>query len=372
MKCLRACVIGFLGFGLGLGTGVIWMKGNQTAVVKELADLKTRRPMKTADRSTPAVTASGIAVRKREEARVKQQQEDAKARSELAVQVKPLVEGALQLDDENLRDRSINDIRKALESGDPTQIGVGLAAFNGLYELDFDKASFRNLILPHLQSSDASLRESAWQALMMSGLQEGDAALMRQVAKTTGMGPRTSYFLYQMEKGDLTGESGEIVRGLIDWNDAGKSRFVVNGLWGAKFSPQLEADLIQLSRQPEFLHDTVYFALSTQQNKSAATVARLIEVLDDPDSTNNGGRAAWGLQQGVSSELAPTVADAAAKIVSSRASGYLAGQAWTLLSRYAGPAQLEAMRTLAAKPNLSEQRRKEVDAIVARLEGVKN
>ncbi|MES2657355.1 MAG: hypothetical protein V4689_01995 [Verrucomicrobiota bacterium] len=372
MKTSRALAIAFLGFGLGLGTGVIWMKDRQAVVVQELADLKTRRPMKAADRSTPAVTASVNAARKQQEAKQRKEQADAQARKEQADRVRALMDAALQLDDDRLRTRAIADIRKALESGDPAQVMLGLSAFNGLYELDFDKASFRNLILPHLEKADKFLRASAWSALMMSGLQEGDAARMRQVAKTMGLGPRTSYFLFRMEKGDLTGESGEIVRGLLDPQDPAGAREAMQGTWGSKYSPQLEADLIHLSRQPAFLHDTVYYALSTQQNKSAATVARLIEVLGDADSYNNGGRAAWGLGQGVSPELAPVVADAASKIVSNRTSGYLVDQAWGLLERYAGPGQLGAMQELAAKPNLSEDRRKRVDALIARLGAAEN
>lgn len=343
------------------------MKDQHRLVVKEPAELKSLRPTKSADRSNSAVVASSNARQAQEDARQMKSLEEATSRN-TANRVKPLVDAALQLDDDKMRARAISEIRQALESGDPAEIATGLAAFNALYELDFDKASFRNLILPHLDSASEALRTSAWSALMMSGLQEEDAEHMRQVAKRVGLGPGTSHFLFVMEKGDLTGESGEIVRGLLDWKDAAKSRGVMGGTWGSKYSPQLEADLIELSRQPGFLNDTVYFALSTQQNKSAATVARLIEVLGDADSYNNGGRAAWGLQQGVPPELAPTVADAASKIVSSRTSGYLVDQAWSLLERYAGPEQLPVLQALAAKPNLSEDRRKRVGAIIAGLE----
>lgn len=372
MKTPGIISIGLAGFCLGLGTGVLWMKDREAGVIKELADLKSSRPMKSADRSTPAVSAAVEAARMRENARQDKAREAAKRQQQLAGRAKPLVDAALQFRDDKVREKAIADIRGALESTDPDDVAAGLLAFNGLYELDFDKASFRSLIVPHLEDGDESVRASAWSALMMSGLQEGDAAHMRQVAKTVGMGTNTSYFLFRMEKGDLTGESGEIVRGLLDGNDAGKSREVMRGTWGSNYSPRLETDLINLSRDPALMHDTVYFALSTQRNKSAATVARLIEVLGDPDSVNNGGRAAWGLGQGVSPELAPTVADAAAKVVSTRSSGYMADQAWTLLERYAGPAQFPAMRELAANPNLSEDRRKRINSILGRLSAKEN
>ena len=133
-----------------------------------------------------------------------------------------------------------------------------------------------------------------------------------------------------MEKGDLTGESGEVVSGLLDPKDAAQTRSAMQGTWGSRYSPALEADLIALSRQSETMHDSIYCAPSKQQNKSGATVGRRIKAMTDTDP-NNSGRAAWGLNQGVSSEQAPTVAEAALKLVSfeqlRRTAGLEAGEA---------------------------------------------
>lgn len=367
MKLHWIIAIGVAGFGLGLGTGVALKEEKHGAVTRELAALKAARATRAAERPAPEMDAERKAARRRQEEQREQHRQQEQVRMEKAQRVRALTEAALQLDDEKLRAEAIEKIRKALGSGDPGEVAFGLTAFNRLYELDFDKGSFRGLVLPHLENGDESLRSSAWSALMMIGLQPGDAERMRQVAKTMGMGENTSFLLFRMEKGDLTGESGEIVRGLLDPKDAGKSREVMRGTWGSKYSPKLEADLIALSREPAFLHDTVYYALSTQQNKSAATVARLIEVLGDSDSYNNGGRAAWGLRQGVSPELAPMVADAAVKIVTTRSSGYLAGEAWSLLELYAGPSHLASMQSLAAKPGLPEDRRAKVNALIEKI-----
>ena len=294
--------------------------------------------------------------------------EGAEAGGAFNLRVQELTKGAMQLDDEALRERTIQRIRELMGSGDPQERLLALNAFLSLYELDFDKAAFRELILPDLRNGDEALRAKAWLALMMSGLKEEDASLMRQVAKDQGMGDSTTYLLYRMEKGDLTGESGEIVRSLLDPKDQRQSREAMRGTWGAKYSPQLEKDIIALSRQQGFEHDTIYYALSTQQNKSEATVNRLLEVISQGNS-DTAGRAAWGLQQGVSPEVAPAVADAAAKIVTTRTSGYVSDRAWTLLDRYAGPDQLPALQQIAAKPNLPQERRNQVNQLIARLGG---
>ncbi len=369
MKTQRYMAIGVLGFGLGLGTGVIWMKARSPrngSVIPAAAGHPTKSTARLIASETDVASRSRRAA---EDAKVEANRTKAERSKQVADRMKPLVEGAMQMDNEALARESLEKIREAMASGDPLTALVGMSAFNALYELDFDKASFRGKILPHLESGDDDLRGAAWTALMMSGLQPEDADHMRRIARSMGMGPRTSFLLYQMEKGDLTGESGEIVKGLVDWNDPAATREVFRGTWGALYSPALESEIISMSRDPAFLNDAVYFALSTERSKSKATVERLIEVLDHPDSQNVAGRAAWGLGYGVPQEQVPAVAKAAARIVSSRTSGYLTQQAWSLLERYAGPDQLEAMEQLAAKPALGEELRAKVEAIIRRLGG---
>ena len=362
MKVLPAVGIIIAIFCAGLATGVIWMKDHQPTHTTPISEHSSSRTTK------PAGPSSGAPGRDRSPRHKQPPIADAgSSRSESIEHARPWIEAALQLHDAKLRQEAIEKIRTALGSGDPEEVKAAFAAFNSLHELDFDKASFRESILPYLESDDEELRIDAWSALMMSGLQEGDADRMRRIAKTSGLGDRTSYFLARMENGDLTGESGEIVRGLLDRENLSKSREVMRGLWSSTYSPELEADLVALSRQPGFLHDTVYFALSTQPNKGDATVARLIEAMADVDSHNVGGRAAWGLQQGVPEHLAPVVAKAAAEVVGSRTPGYLFEQALTLLDRYGGPEQLESMQALAAKPNLSPAVQERVNRLVTRL-----
>jgi len=369
MKTPGLAVFGIACFSFGIGTGALWMKASYPSEERELAELKEKPSWKSAERSSPAPSSSD---RKRPpdngEADRQKAIEQAKIAEARSLRVQELTKGAMQLDDEALREESIRRIREAMVSSDPETRLIALTAFVSLYELDFDKAAFRELILPDLRNGEEALRTKAWFALMMSGLKEEDASLMRQVAKNQGMGDSTTYLLYRMEKGDLTGESGEIVRSLLDPKDQRQSREAMRGTWGSKYSPQLESDLIALSRQQGFEHDTIYYALSTQQNKSEATVKRLIEAISQ-DGSSTAGRAAWGLQQGVSKELAPTVADAAAKIVSTRTSGYITEEAWTLLNRYAGPEQLPMLQQIAAKPNLPPQRRDQVDKLIARFNG---
>ncbi|WP_367870192.1 hypothetical protein [Luteolibacter sp. Populi] len=368
MKGKLIAIFGLVCFAAGLGTGLNWH--GQAEDAEAGADLPAKAPPGPGKSSpdgreiTPAQRELAMKqARKAEEAREKQrllndQRQDGYQR------IKPLIDDALQLDDELRRVTAIEGMRKAIGSKDPKEVLAGLQGLQAIYEIRFDKGSFREVLLPHLDSDDDAIRGAAWYGLFQAGFQDGDLALMRKVAREKGMGESTSHLLFMAEKGDMTGDSGEIVRALIDKKEPDQSREAMRGIWGAKLSPALEADIIALSREPECLHDAIYFALSTQANKSEASVDRLIEVLADKDAANNGGRAAWGLQQGVSKELAPKVADAAIKIVRTRASGYMLNQCWDLVKRYAGPANIEGLEELGNLEGLPDEKRGEVEAMI--------
>ena len=110
------------------------------------------------------------------------------------------------------------------------------------------------------------------------------------------------------------------------------SRSVAHAMWGVKFSPEIEARVLEFCREIPAAGNSIvgynffYGALSTQANKSDASCRRLIELLAHQDTTNIAGRSAWGLQQGVAREQFPLVADAMVKVIEARSDGYLREQ----------------------------------------------
>ncbi|WP_193210767.1 hypothetical protein [Luteolibacter marinus] len=355
----RRLVIGIACFAAGLAAGVTGTRmltpSQEPAAAEPLATKAAARPPHPTPANPSPADRSPRPAKPRQAVTVAQETRD---------EMQELVEGAMQLDDDRLREKSIENIHDAMASKDPARVAAALSAFNSLAELDFERSSFRPLITPHLEAEDPEVCRAAWWALFQTGAQPGDIEQLREVARDGGVGDAASILLFRFGKGDFTGESGDVILDLLAGAGEKDVKALLPGLWGARLSSGLEAEIIAMSREPGLLHDAVYFSLSTQQNKRAATVERLIEVLADRDSHNNGGRAAWGLLQGVPDELTPIVADAALKIVTTRSSGYLQQQAWALLNRYAGPAQREALEEFAAKPNLSEARRASLEAIL--------
>ncbi|MBB5353319.1 hypothetical protein HNR46_003575 [Haloferula luteola] len=242
-----------------------------------------------------------------------------------------------------------------MNSSDEDEVVAALTTLSSLGELDFDKASYREAILPHLESDRAEIRLAASFALATSGLQEGDAEKLRQMARE-GMGPEASRLLMQIDKMDLTGESGAIVASMVQQGGEFAKK-AVQGLWGGKYSPELEASLVEMSRDADIGYEVMYFALSTQRNKGQETVSRLIEILGDSDTQNRAGRAAWGLSYGVEKEQWSEVADAALILVDTRVSGYAWQQAWELVRQYAGEEQVDDLKVLAEKPNVPSKMR---------------
>jgi biopolymer transport protein ExbD len=149
-------------------------------------------------------------------------------------------------------------------------------------------------------------------------------------------------------------------------------RDVAHALWGAKFSPEIEARVLEFCREMRGTsgagYDFFYGALSTQANKSEASCKRLIELLADQDTTNIAGRSAWGLQQGVDRAQFALVADAMVKVIEARSDGYLRKNALSCLRAYGNASQAPALQAVLAKPGVTGDLRKTLEETLAALE----
>lgn len=266
---------------------------------------------------------------------------------------KPWIEAGLQLGDEVQRQDAIASIRKALQSDDLIENYAALMAFLGLSELEFDKKSFREQILPHLEAGDPEMRRQSWYALWNADPRPEDIERIWEMAEEPGMERSVSHLLMLWEERDLTGKSGAVVERLLHHDDAAVRKEVMRGLWGGRYSEELSARVVELAdpKNEASSGDALYFALSTQANKTAEGVKRLIEYLSHPDTTNVAGRALWGLNSGVPEESYPCVAEAAIELVESRG-GRIREGAIGLLMRYARPEQRPELEALLAMPGL--------------------
>ncbi len=329
-------------------------------------------------REFPGELVNGWAVRQPEETPFVES--DAAAATEAALAKSPSrfearhlalewTQDVMQIDDATRKDRGLSRIREALASSDEAERYAGLLAFTNSVAAIHDKASFRDGVLPLTESSHGPVQASAFYALWNAGQQEGDLARLIAVAReqSAGFGASASHLLAMYGDNRIEGEAAAVLLEWFQTKDADLLRELLRGLWGVQVAPEIEARVLELagSGQRGLRKDAIYFALSTSPNKSDAVLDVLFEAAQEPSS--NAGRALWGLGFGVPEPAHAKVADFAQRLFEARSDAEVRDDALKLLESYAGEAQLDALRTLAANELLSEGERARLSALVARI-----
>lgn len=221
-----------------------------------------------------------------------------------AVPAKELAKAILQRDDPLLREKGLERLAAMLaESASEAEQRQGLATLRSALTAKFDRAPLRDLVLLLLASADAQVRALALQCL--SGL-EGtveDLPLVVPLAQDASaqVRERVGGTLIQLGKGEHPEIVIPALMQLLQDEDSKVVEQTIRSMWGQYAAPEFDALLIELSYEPKYHHNAIYFCLSTMRTKSPAVCRRLVEVLAEPD-WNDSGRAAWGLTYGVTEE----------------------------------------------------------------------
>lgn len=247
---------------------------------------------------------------------------------------------ALGPDSDAPRAAALEAVREALQGDEEVEQLAGLLTLQRIGDVPYDKAPFRPLVLPFAQEADGELVVAALYALAAVERRPEDLALVHAAWERApeGLGDQTLALLKTFGDGRLEGRSEEIALALLEHVDGRAVNQQLNGLWGARPGPALEARVLELARSPdwEVRHGAIYFGLATFEDKSEAVVDALVEVLADPDP-NNWQRALWGLGHGVPAELQPRVVDALVDLHDARTDPQLRETCARLVARYGGP-----------------------------------
>jgi hypothetical protein len=235
-------------------------------------------------------------------------------------------------------------------------------------QVKYDKTGFRALILPLTRSLTGGAQVQAFYALYNTERKDSDLDLLLKATKDPSkeMKESLSHLIHLFSKGNVTGEAATPVLRLLLEDDRRTVREALRGLWGAKVSPAIEAQVIELAKNPRTRHDAIYFGLSTFQDKSKAVIEVLVDALGDPDG-NNSGRALWGLGHGVPLENYRQVADAFRGLLESRTDRSTRSEALRGLSRYGDASDLEALDAIAANEMASDHEKKAAKDAAARI-----
>jgi len=285
---------------------------------------------------------------------------------------KTWVADVFQLDDPKRREAAIARIRIEVSSSIPADALTGLTALAQLGPVAFNKAPFRHVVSKQLDSPDAAVRRAAVSALMVTGADQDTVQKILTMTDDPAEDVRAvlTGVIVQVTQGDLTGEapSGAILKLMRKLPP--DARDVAHRLWGAKLSPAIEQRVLEYTRDvsgPGPGYEFFYGALSTQANKSEATVRRLIEILADPDVGNRAGRAAWGLGQGVSPKEYPLVSAAMLRVLEARSDPYLREFALKNLAMYASADDAPGIQALLAKPGVEGEFRQGLEGVLKKI-----
>ena len=296
-------------------------------------------------------------------------------------QAQPWIAQASRTDSTEARDAGLRAISDAISSTDPQLVLAGLSAVPRVGHVHFDKAKFREEARKHLASDKPLTRSLAVTAIATSSPEPADEERILAMipdAKDDELGALASA-LDVFSKRDFTGRYAAPMLHLLERGlalamarDGASSkcfdeRDVLGPLWGAKISPEIEARIIEWSRlgqtaekpltagNSSIAYNVFYYALSTQANKSTASVKRILELAQSPDTGNIGGRCLWGLRGSVpAKEDQATVAAGIIALLENRTDSYLWERGLAVLQSYATKAHIPALEKLAAREALPE------------------
>jgi len=264
---------------------------------------------------------------------------------------------AMQIRDAGLRERTIAELRAALEGEDAVARHGALLAITRIGQVAYDKASLRPRILSILKDSQGALRVSAAYALFNTAWEESDLEFVLPIADDPAPEARNSasHLLHLFTKGRIEGPAAAAVERLLGSKNRSIVRETLRGLWGASVSAGVEERLLDLAKDPATRHDAIYFGLSTLEGKSARVVVALVAALGDADWLNVGQRALWGLGHGVPPENQGLVADGLVLLIQARDQPRTVNDAIRTLSRTGVERHAAFLEQLAANPQTTPQ-----------------
>lgn len=288
----------------------------------------------------------------------------------------------------------LREIHTSLRSDNENSFRAALATLPQLTFVNFDRSPFREDIRPHLDSKSSDVRIAALKALRYCHIEPSDRARLDQFAKqcTNKEIGELIYAYKTLFNSDFTGEGSDPVLSLLERGFAAAQRgerddlyridikYILSVVGGSKISPEIESRLIQWSRLGNDEHGNMvlgvqsnafnafWFALSVSQNKSRASVQRLLELANHPSSSI----ARQSLSGMIDTVPDPNdrayLAERVIGILDLRSDETLWQHGLKLLRSGATQGHLPALKELAARDTLSKERRDALQQIIQSLQ----
>ncbi|SKA86860.1 Serine/threonine protein kinase [Prosthecobacter debontii] len=295
---------------------------------------------------------------------------------------------ACRTDSPSARGKALLAIQEALASSQMDLVRAGLLSIPKISQTSADKKTFRELARAHLNFADVDISNLAISAVVSMEPESTDVdriLAMVDNAKESQLIPM-AHALGTLSHRDFTGRYADPMLSLLERgmviakaktrgdSYAFDERMLLGPLWGARISPEIEAKILEWSHLDELDDGTMttagvgynvfYHALSTQANKSEATVRRLLQLAQNPDITNIAGRSLWGLRGTIQPAQHSLVAEAVIRLLENRSTAYLWEQGLELLSTCARAQHTDALQALIDREALPEDYRTRLKSIL--------
>lgn len=284
----------------------------------------------------------------------------------------------------------ISQIVNGIRDKNVVRIDAGLMAARDISEVNADKTELRDAIRNRLKHDDSRIRGNAIMALLETDFEPSDVSrILGMVAEATDDDLyELGSALKRFSKGDFTGKFAGPMLELLKRGIAADQRHekeavfqdrgLLGAVWGAKVTREIEALLVEWSRldDPDGRsltirgrgNDALYHALSTLAIQSTEAVNRLLELAENPDAGNIAGRALMGLRNAEpGSEDQTRIASEIIRLLENRNEDYPWFQGMFVIQRFATADHLPALRSLAAREELPDERRKSLQSVIDRL-----
>lgn len=292
------------------------------------------------------------------------------------------VKDALQIDDVKRRQEALEAVRHALGAGGNMQKTFdGAVAFNRLALMEFDKASFRPLLIPLLDSPNPYLVVEACRALRTAGLEKADLDRFLKLASRRP-DPVVQQNIIPLLLSSSTGAALEpsiekaVLRALepavIDQQRTPSTedtfRQSMRTLGERDLPPAVKARIIALCSDSGagIQRLAFHFGLAPQPHKTAADIAALAKFVAHED-TGMAQRALWALSVGVDPPQRAQAAALLIKFIELRSDPPMRLQAWKSLLKTADKSSLSFCESQLRKPGLSAEEKKLITELVAQL-----
>lgn len=279
------------------------------------------------------------------------------------------VESIEQISNPVRREQALAEIRLALQGDDPVLVEAGLLALTATHATEYDRESFRALVLKGTTSTDVNVRVAAVKGITRMGLEPADVNVLVHLSEDSSAEVRklVPFGLSKAATGPMAGAAQAAALRLLDDSDSDVVASMLASIAAMPWTNRIEEKVLSLLNDPELSETVIATALSPRREKSPQVVNALLGAANS-DNAATRRKALGALRDGVPTEYAEVAADALIDRFGGTSSVVARQEMVVAIGRLATDVQLERLKVYLQNPMIGESERKRLLSILERLQ----